>query len=321
MSKASDYLKKLKTEPESVKPTNTPSQRVTSGGGASYWKNKTRDLRENVQSINTQDLKEDRQLTNTQDLRENIQSINTQPVSPNRNTGKYAHLLLNKDLTTPNNSQPTEVKKPSRLDYLKEFGDTPQDLPQYKSIDTTLYETTPNNSYVEDYVAVESIDNNSYEAQTTSEPSHIEQNKPLVEKSPNMTSFSVGNESNNSISPLQDSIINCDTLVKDITHLTDTQNIKRSKGITAGIGSNETISEPVINLLSMIDNMEGTESSIDIEPRTVLRANVEYTLAYVPKSVSDVISEIIPLESEGSLTINNKEYLMVRKPEVENEVE
>lgn len=90
--------------------------------------------------------------------------------------------------------------------------------------------------------------------------------------------------------------------------------VRKSNTVNGGIGSNPNKDEAFIKLSCMMPEHEVSPEEIEIEPRTVLRAETEYKLAYVPVGVCKVIHEIIVAEVADTLVLGDKEYEVVLKP-------
>ena len=135
-----------------------------------------------------------------------------------------------------------------------------------------------------------------------------------------MKSFNVENPSNNSNSALSEPIINRNVEEGSNTLLINKMTGKKNKGITGGIGSNKESEENIVNLLGIVSEKEKKQEDTSVPTRVTLRENMDYVLAYVPKSISAIVPEIVPVTIEDEMKLGGEEYLVVRKPRTENEV-
>lgn len=135
-----------------------------------------------------------------------------------------------------------------------------------------------------------------------------------------MKSFNVENPSNNSNSALSEPIINRNVEEGSNTLLINKMTGKKNKGITGGIGSNKESNENIVNLLGIVSEKEKKQEDTSVPTRVTLRENMDYVLAYVPKSISAIVPEIVQVTIEDEMKLGGEEYLVVRKPRTENEV-
>lgn len=135
-----------------------------------------------------------------------------------------------------------------------------------------------------------------------------------------MESFNIENPSNNSNSALPEPIINRNVEERNSTLLINKMTGKKNKGITGGIGSNKESNENIVNLLGIVSEKEKKQEDTSVPTRVTLRENMDYVLAYVPKSISAIVPEIVPVTIEDEMKLGGEEYLVVRKPRTENEV-
>lgn len=90
--------------------------------------------------------------------------------------------------------------------------------------------------------------------------------------------------------------------------------VRKTNTVNGGIGSNPSKDEAPIRLSCMVPEPQVLAEEVDMEPRTVLRAETEYKLAYVPVGVCKVIHEIIVAEVADTLVLGDKEFEVVLKP-------
>ena len=89
--------------------------------------------------------------------------------------------------------------------------------------------------------------------------------------------------------------------------------VSKTRNVRGAIGSEEIESQIISPLSSFSDK---PEEHVVVEPRVTLRKDCEYVLAYVPKTVCNVIGEIVEAQTKSEFVLNGETYAIVRKPEM-----